>query len=973
MLRRCGRFWLCQLPRICAALALASLPLRLLALDPHIPLTDYQRKSWTVQDGYSLGEVLALAQTPDGFLWVGTSRGLRRFDGVNFTRVNGQAGGPLDDVRVTALCVSRDGALWVGTVNGLSRLALGQVKTFTTADGLPPGAIFSLLEDHKGVLWVGTGGREGAGLASITGNSIRRYGEADGLPNDSIYSLFEDRRQNLWIGFAREGACSWRPRTKKICPVAPPAEIRGIAEDPAGGMVFNNMQNVLRTHGGRTLVLNRKAIRQRLSNVLVDEDGNLWVGTSGSGLLRYRDDRFEPLTEKEGLPSNFLRAIFEDHDGNLWIGTFRGLVRLRNPVATHLTVPGSNLPAAVLAADDHRIWVASFGSGIRIFDGVSFSPALIPSESVFSLHQTDNALLAGTGKGLLRLAAGKQREIDGKDGEPLLDIVDIEDDGRGSLWFLTNSGQIFHMKGNDPPLMQPTANRRASAIYARDGTVWAGFTDGTVRNIRGASAQTDPLGDRWRTGSIHGITGDHSGAVWVGAAGGLGRYRNGKWTVWGAAEGIPSGGIFNLCAGESGLWAIARTRLIYIPKWSLDASQDGAPQPLLIAGFGADDGVELPDAPGGSNPRMALMPDGRLIVASFLSGLTILDTNRVHLRRGGIRSLIDQFLVDGQPIPLSPEPRIRGRQFQFSFTAPNISSGVDSRIYYHLDGVDPDWIEAREDRRAVYGLLRPGEYRFRVRAAGATNTASLTFRIPPRFYETVYFPFLILGTLALAGWGVYLLRVRQIRRGMQLIFQERLRVTREMHDSLLQGFTGVLFQLDTVARNFDRAPDDCRTRLTSAVEQAERSMKEARHAISLLRLPALENQMLSDALADMGTQVTRGMGPHFSSHIDAGANALPYTVQASLYVIARELVSNAATHARASRIDLRLECPEKSFRLIVEDNGQGFQPAQIRPATGHIGLAAVKERASLIGAQVVIDGKPGNGVRCEVFGRVTGK
>src|SRR6185312_16091097 len=243
MLRRrrsCRRIRL--LPRFCAVLALACAPLRLFALDPHIPLTDYQRKSWTVQDGYSLGEVLALAQTPDGFLWVGTSRGLRRFDGVNFTRVNGQAGGPLDDVRVTALCVSRDGALWVGTVNGLSRLALGQVKTFTTADGLPPGAIFSLLEDHKGVLWVGTGGREGAGLASITGNSIRRYGEADGLPNDSIYSLFEDRRQNLWIGFAREGACSWRPRTKKICPVAPPAEIRGIAEDPAGGMVFNNMQ-----------------------------------------------------------------------------------------------------------------------------------------------------------------------------------------------------------------------------------------------------------------------------------------------------------------------------------------------------------------------------------------------------------------------------------------------------------------------------------------------------------------------------------------------------------------------------------------------------------------------------------------------------------------------------------------------------------------------------------------------------------
>lgn len=961
------------LPRFCAVLALACAPLRLFALDPHIPLTDYQRKSWTVQDGYSLGEVLALAQTPDGFLWVGTSRGLRRFDGVNFTRLNGEASGPLDEARIIALCVSRDGALWIGTIGGLSRLQNGKLKTFTTADGLPPGAVFSLLADHDGVVWVGTGGRPGAGLASITGNTVRRYGEADGLPNDSIFSLFEDRRQNLWIGFANNGACSWRPLKAKTCPVAPPAEIRGIAEDATGGMVFSSMQNLLQANGKSTAVLNGKPIGQQLLNVLVDEGGNLWIATSGSGLLRYRDGRFEALTEKDGLPSNLLNVIFEDRDDNLWIGTFRGLVRLRNRIATRLTVPGSNVPAAVLPADDHRVWVASLGSGIRILDGDSFSQALIPSESVFSLRQSGNALFAGTPNGLHSFAAGKEREITGKDGAPLQEIVDIEDDGRGTLWLLSNSGQIFRMAGNGPQLTQTIPNSRARAIYARDGVLWAGFTDGTLRTIRGGGLPADALAGGWRAGTIYQITGDSTGAIWVAAAGGLGRYRSGKWTVWGSAEGIPGGGVFSLCFSGSGLWAIARTRLIYIPKWSLDASADEMPQPLVVAGFGADDGIELPDTPGSSNPRLALMPDGRLIVASFLSGLSILDTKQVHVAQGGVRSLIDQFLVDGQPIPLSPEPRIRGRQFQFAFTAPNISSGGDSRIYYHLDGIDTDWIEAREDHRAVYGLLRPGEYRFRVRAAGATNTASLTFRIPPLFYETIYFPFLVLGTLALAGWGVYLLRVRQIRRGMQLVFQERLRVTREMHDSLLQGFTGVVFQLGTAALNFDRAPEDCRARLTSAVEQAERSMKEARHAISLLRLPALENQMLSDALAEMGAQATKGLGPHFSAHIDSEANALPYTVQASLYVIARELVSNAATHANASRIELRLECPDKSFRLVVEDNGQGLPSGEILPEAGHIGLAGVRERASLIGAQVTIDSRPGRGVCCEVSGRVTRK
>src|SRR6185437_10759202 len=327
-------------------------------------------------------------------------------------------------------------------------------------------------------------------------------------------------------------------------------------------------------------------------------------------------------------------------------------------------------------------------SGIRMLDGVSFSQALIPTASVLSLHRTGNALLAGTENGLLSFAGGRQRQIGLKDGAPLREVIDIEDDGQGRIWFLANSGQVFRMEGNNPQLIQSIAARRATAIYAHEGVLWAGFTDGALRTIRDGGPPADPLAGRWRTGSIFAIEGDRSGAVWVAAAGGLGRYRNGQWTVWGTAEGIPTGGFYSLCFSDSGLWGIGRTRLIFIPKRSLDASADGSPQPLLVAGFGGDEGIELLDTRGVSKPRMAIMPDGRLIVASLLSGLTILDTTRVHLKPGGIQSLIDRFLVDGQPIPLSPEPRIRGRQFAFSFTAPNISTGAESRIYYHLDGVD---------------------------------------------------------------------------------------------------------------------------------------------------------------------------------------------------------------------------------------------------------------------------------------------
>jgi signal transduction histidine kinase len=365
---------------------------------------------------------------------------------------------------------------------------------------------------------------------------------------------------------------------------------------------------------------------------------------------------------------------------------------------------------------------------------------------------------------------------------------------------------------------------------------------------------------------------------------------------------------------------------------------------------------------------MAFMPDGRLLVATVASGLAVLDTHRIQMASGSQSSFIDEFMVDGQSVPLAPEPQVHGRRFQFLFTAPNINAADSSLMYYRLDGVDTDWIEAREDRRAIYALLRPGEYRFRVKAAGATSSASLTFRIPPRLFETAYFPVLVLCALGLTGWGIYLLRVRQIEAGMRLVFEERLRVTREMHDGLLQGFTAVAFQLDTAVRQFDRAPEECRRRLKNALEQADSSMQEARHAISLLRLPALENQLLSAALDKMGKQVTEGLGGHFSSNIES-ADSLPYTVQASLYVIARELISNAATHASASRIELRVECTEQSFCLVVEDNGKGFESTQVDPQAGHIGLASVRERARLIDATVTIDSKPGKGTLCSISGR----
>ena len=959
-----------------ALFALSACPL--FALNPRIPVTDYQRRNWTTQDGYALGEVIALAQTPDGFLWLGTSRGLRRFDGVNFTRWNWQPGGPLDEVRITALTVSRDGALWVGTVSGLSRLAHGQLKTFTAADGLPHGAVVSLLEDASGVMWAGAAGPDGGGLAALDGHTIKAWRHTDGLPGLNVYSLFEDRSHTLWVGST--GACAWSPQVSAapLCPVPSTTEVGAIASDSTGALIFGDTSAkglvIARVANGQILSTERKPLGASPTKQFLDRDGNLWISTAGKGLLRLHDGKVESLTTSDNLLSNVVDSVLEDRDGDLWMGTLRGLTRLRNPVAAHLTVPGNNLPLSVLATSDGKVWIGATNAGLLSLPSIAsaaFSKPAIENQTILSLHEFQGAVWAGAVRGLMTINANRPDPVRANNGAPLGVICSMTDNGQGTLWLLNSQGRVFKTNGGAPEPLPYWTGAHIRSIYAtHNGDLWAGFSDGTLQTLRSFGSPAPVPTANWHPGVIYDIAEDNEHAIWIAAREGLGRFRNNRWTIWRTAEAIPPGGIFSLLPDASGLWALTAARLIHIPAASLRATPDGAPQALPVTGYGSDEGLELRDTAGLVSPAMALTNDGQLVLPTN-AGLAILDAHRITADAGQPTVLIDQFLVDGQPFALSPKPEVRGREFQFYFTSPNITAGDATRMYYHLDGVDSDWIESRGDRRAIYGLLRPGDYRFHVKVAGIDEGASLVFHINALFYETRYFPVAVLLLLAAIAWGLYLLRMKQVRAGMSLVFQERLRVTRELHDSLLQGFTAVVFQLDTAAREFDRAPESSRSRLNKALEQADSSMKEARHSITLMRLPALETQTLSQALAEIGKQTVEGMGPRFSLEIDPKADTLPYAVQANLYFIARELIRNAATHARASRIDLGLTCDEKSFCLQVHDDGVGFDPENAKPQPGHIGLSAVRERAALIGAVFAIRGGVSKGSVCEVTGRFT--
>jgi signal transduction histidine kinase len=208
--------------------------------------------------------------------------------------------------------------------------------------------------------------------------------------------------------------------------------------------------------------------------------------------------------------------------------------------------------------------------------------------------------------------------------------------------------------------------------------------------------------------------------------------------------------------------------------------------------------------------------------------------------------------------------------------------------------------------------------------------------------------------------------VRQLTARFQLVAQERARMTREIHDSLLQGFTGVVFQLDAAARQFDIDPEQSKRKLEGALDRADQAMREAREVLSTMRLPALEDHTLAEALAGTGTKLTQDTGAAFYWKVAGRLEPLRYEAQAAMFLIGREAIANAVQHAGASRIEMLLEYTEKEFRMVIRDDGTGFDPGPAEDRGGHWGLRNMRERAQHVGAEFALETGQARGTRIEV-------
>jgi signal transduction histidine kinase/ligand-binding sensor domain-containing protein len=959
-------------------------------------LTQHEQRVFTVAEGLPQSSALALAQTRDGYMWIGTEAGLARFDGVAFTLFGGPSAPELGGPNVRALLALPDGTLLVGTRGGqcLLRLREGQLEPVLGAP-LPTQAALCLFRDGGGGLWLGTW----RGAARVVGDSIVEHVLPAGSSSGGVRSIAEAPRGTLWFGTGAGGLVRLRLREGRLEEVPLPL--------PPGGA------------GTPVLAL------------LGGADGELWVATDGAGLLRHKDGWRERLGSAQGLPDDRVSALHRDRRGDLWIGTYRGLARLRGGAVDRHTAR-SGLPddqiESILEDAEANLWIGTRGGGlVRLSEAplVTLSRQEgLPSDRAFAVHEAaDGALWIGTrGDGLIRVHEGRFQRFTVADGLCTNEVGALASDGAGGLWIAgfggrqsnlcKHEGGRFRLLGLELPAL--TA-RPIRALYRDDaGRMWAAG-DVLAREGAGGRLEEVPLGDPERGSAQHGfgmifsLEQDRRGRLLVGARDGLhiqagaafrrptapdgslsvvfDMHEDARGVVWLAtARGLfrlDEGDVVTPVAlGEEVLWSVLES-----PAGNLWL---GSPRglhrlrPPAAAGvrpeeptrFGVGDGMKSDRAEGGHGHGAAVRARAGTLWFATSRGVVRVGPEADAPKRPRVvpRVLVERLAVDGatllpagggRALTVPPGPR----DLSVRYTAPSFTAPERIRFRYRLEGFDADWIDAGARRSAFYTRLPPGAYRFLVEARaedGSFRSAAepLALVLQPRLYERWQLKLALALCAAALAVLLHRLRVLRIEGRHAAVLAERNRIARELHDTLAQGFTGITLHLRTALGRIDAgSPARARQNIEEADALARSSLADSRSAVWDLRAQALVHGGLVHALTEMARRLS--VDAPIDVEVKGRATRLPEEQELVFVRVAQEAVTNALRHARATRIAIELVFDADATSLTVKDDGAGFDAAA-PAASGRFGLLGMRERAAALGGAVDIKSEPGAGTTVAV-------
>ncbi|HEY0199715.1 MAG TPA: two-component regulator propeller domain-containing protein [Rhodanobacter sp.] len=955
------------------------------ALDPEKAITQYVHSTWLIEDGLPQNGITKILETRDGYLWVGTQAGLARFDGVSFTTFDHTNTPLLNRDFISDLVEDGQGTLWIATRNG--GVVTFHDGLFSSVSAVEPRGGLVLAAAPDGSLWIGGYG----GLKHFkNGILIKAYTIADGLAGDPIRSLVVDRDQAVWIGSpgGLNRLIDGKMLSYSVKDGLPDNDVTGLRLVADGTLLVktHNSEFVRWAHGRFMLWHIPGVAGSNIRDVIFDHDGNCWLASSTEGLLRVSGTQLSRFTAEDGLVSNVVEQLYEDHNGNLWVGTSSaGLQRFRDgSFTTFAKAEGlsDDRTYAVIEGSNNDIWTTG-PDGLHQLHGSEISVYKTADKTLYpwSLWK-DHAsnLLVGTSKRLMQIIHGSLAfSPAGCTGIPAYLMSGVIEDSEHQLWVATLGGGLVRcVDGKITGLYTTSTGLLSNALYAiaqgPDGTVWTGGDNG-LNSINDGHITSYPrlngLSNIW----IVSLYFDSKGILWIGTFGqGLFRLEDGHFTQYNTHDGLQSDSVYSILEDTAAnLWIGSDNGISQIARQDLDAVAAGSRGTITPTVFGKEDGMKSSDASGGTQPNAWRAHDGRLWFPTG-RGVVVVDPARLKLNDRAPPSRVEQMVADEMHVNLATAVQLQPgtRRLEIRYTAPNLSSPERTQFRYRLDGFDEQWVPGGTQRVAHYTNLPPGHYMFHVNARVATGQWSaqegvLAFALNPQFYQTVWFRLLCGLVIIAVLWGAYRLRV-SLLHARAAVLEERQRIAREIHDSLAQGLSGILFQTEVALMSVTLAPDMTLSHLVAARDLAKTSLDDARYSVWNLSPPVLDQKILSESLSSMARQLASGRVKELDIESTGLAWPIPPEAKHHIVMIAQEAISNAIQHGKALKIRIILTFATDFLSLEVTDDGVGFlaHPSERDPIRGY-GLRNMQHRAEHLGAKLSVLSEVGKGTSVSIY------
>jgi ligand-binding sensor domain-containing protein/signal transduction histidine kinase len=946
-------------------------------LDPNRNLNEFGNQVWLTENGLPQNTVQAIAQTRDGYLWIGTQEGLAKFNSTSFVVFDKENTAELRSNDIRALLEDHNGALWISTSYGLVKAQNGSFTAFTTAEGLPDNSIGPLAEAPDGSLWIATD----TGLVRYSNNSFTST-PIEQLKNSSIQTLFQDRNGLLWVGTSRGLICLSGDKVveTKVSRELQGRSVSAVIEDNAGRFWFGTDDGLVGLAGDQVVSLSSAngLPDNRVNNLSADRTGSIWVATN-RGLARVRFDNKATVTVAEGLSSNLILSVFEDREGNLWIGTESGgLNVLRDKKFTTFTTRqglASDLVKAIYQDKSGAIWIGTNGGGLSVLkDGkiTNFTTKDgLSSDVVLSLFGDANGTMwIGTPDGLNEYRDGRFTTLTVADGLSSDLARSLYVDGSGSLWVGTRNG--LNRYRNHEFTTFTTADGLPSDFIGAiledsQGRLWVGTKAGLseFKNNRFTNFTTK---EGLSNDVIISLHEDADRNIWIGTnGGGLNRLKDGRIVSYSTRNGLLDNVVYRILEDNQGyLWFSSPKGIFKIALKELNDFADGKTQQLGVSSYGTSDGMLTRECSGGGYPAGWKGSDGRLWF-STIKGVAMIDPGNLQFNKEPPPVAVEQVRVDDQAITMASGQQLSPAttRLEFLYTALSFVAPEKVKFKYKLEGFDPDWIDGGTRRSASYTNLRPGNYVFRVQASnndGVWNEqgAAFQFYLRPHFYQTYWFYALLVLLLAVAVWQLYRLRVRSMQAQFDAVLAERTRIARDIHDNLAQEMLGISVQLEVVARTMPSGAEVAQTHLNRVRMLVRHGIAEARRYVWDLRSQALDNSDLPTALAETARRLTADSSVEAKVEVTGAFRQLERSVEDNLLRISQEAINNAVNHGEPDHINVTLTFDINRVQLSVKDNGRGFDPGAA-DKNGHFGLVGMQERAARIGGTLNIVSSVNNG------------